>query len=185
MLVGIACAVGITLLIAAGNLVLERLGSLNIGVTSTDLNSLVDARRQVGLFVSLLMGSSAKGMTTFFLFFLLRALLRRRSLAVAAYVLLVTASFALQQSHPLIVAAGVSIVGGLVMFILVRFGVLAMIELILVETTLTSFPLTQDFSTWYAGSTIFASATVLLLTVYAFHTAIAGRPLFKDGFLET
>jgi hypothetical protein len=27
-------------------------------------------------------------------------------------------------------------------------------------------------------------AAVLALTAYAFHTALAGRPLFKAGFLE-
>jgi hypothetical protein len=52
------------------------------------------------------------------------------------------------------------------MFILVRFGVLAVIVVILVESTVTGFPLTQDFSTWYAGSTMFALTTVLVLAPF-------------------
>jgi len=53
-----------------------------------------------------------------------------------------------------------------------------------VSTILPEFPLTTNFSNWYAGSTLFVLASVLALTVYAFHTAMAGRPLFKEGFLE-
>jgi hypothetical protein len=44
--------------------------------------------------------------------------------------------------------------------------------------------LTTDLSAWYAGSTLAAVAIILALTAYAFHTAVAGRPLFKAGFLE-
>jgi hypothetical protein len=32
---------------------------------------------------------------------------------------------------------------------------------------------------------LFPVAIVLALTAYAFHTAVAGRPLFKAGFLES
>ena len=45
-------------------------------------------------------------------------------------------------------------------------------------------PLTTAFSAWYANPTIFLVIVVLALTGYAFHTAVAGRPLFKAGFLE-
>ena len=41
-----------------------------------------------------------------------------------------------------------------------------------------------DFSTWYAGGIVAVVAILLALTAYAFHTAVAGRPLFKAGFLE-
>ena len=38
---------------------------------------------------------------------------------------------------------------------------------------LIQFPATTDFSTWYAGSTIFAFAVVLALAAFAFRTAVA------------
>jgi len=47
------------------------------------------------------------------------------------------------------------------------------------------FLLTTDLSAWYAGPTMAAFALVLALTAHAFHTAVAGRPLFKGGFLES
>jgi hypothetical protein len=49
---------------------------------------------------------------------------------------------------------------------------------------LGQFPLTTDLLAWYAGTTVATVAVVLALTAYAFHTAVAGRPLFKAGFFE-
>ena len=69
-------------------------------------------------------------------------------------------------------------------FILTRFGVLVLIVAFSVDTALQDFPLTADLSTWYAGSSLFAIASVLALTAYASYTALAGRPLFKTGFLD-
>ena len=91
---------------------------------------------------------------------------------------------AVSPNHPLIAAGIGTIQFGLAIFILIRFGVLPMIVGIFVSSILPEFPLTTDFSTWYVASTLFALATVLALTAYAFHTAVAGRPLFKEGFLE-
>jgi hypothetical protein len=44
--------------------------------------------------------------------------------------------------------------------------------------------LTTDLSTWYASTTVSLIVGTLALTAYAFHIAVAGRPLFKAGFLE-
>jgi hypothetical protein len=52
-----------------------------------------------------------------------------------------------------------------------------------VGDTLGGVPI-ADFSTWYASTTVFVLVAILALTAYAFHTAVAGRPLFKAGFLE-
>ena len=79
----------------------------------------------------------------------------------------------------------VPLFSALLVFILTRFGVLALMVAFSVSTTLQDFPLTADLSTWYAGSSLFAIASVLMLTAYALYTALAGRPLFKAGFLDT
>jgi hypothetical protein len=46
------------------------------------------------------------------------------------------------------------------------------------------FPVTTDLSTWYASSTLIAYALVFVLAGYAFHSALAGRALFRGGFLD-
>ncbi len=46
------------------------------------------------------------------------------------------------------------------------------------------FPITYDFSEWYAGRTIFALVAVLLLAIYSLRTAWAGRAFLTESFLE-
>jgi hypothetical protein len=55
----------------------------------------------------------------------------------------------------------VPLFAALLVFILTRFGVLALLVAFSVSTALQDFPLTADFSTWYAGSSLFAMASVL------------------------
>jgi hypothetical protein len=71
----------------------------------------------------------------------------------------------------------------LMLFILIRFGLLPLIVLFFLGD-LTNTPITTDLSAWYAGGMILNFVIILALTAYAFHTARAGRPLFKEGFLE-
>jgi hypothetical protein len=76
------------------------------------------------------------------------------------------------------------LIAALALFGLIRFGVLALMSGIVVLLTLGAFLFAADFSAWYAGSSLFAIGSVLALTAYALYTALAGRPLFKAGFLE-
>jgi hypothetical protein len=46
------------------------------------------------------------------------------------------------------------------------------------------YPVTSDFSAWYAGSSIFAAALGLGLILYGFKTSLAGQPLFKGALVE-
>jgi len=55
---------------------------------------------------------------------------------------------------------------------------------IFVSSVLPEFPVTSDFSNWYAGANIFALLSVLLLGAWSFHTSLAGRRLFQEGLLD-
>jgi hypothetical protein len=44
--------------------------------------------------------------------------------------------------------------------------------------------LTIDLSAWYADGMFFCLVVLAAIVAYAFHTAVAGRPLFKGGLLE-
>lgn len=177
VLIGVVFGVAYTLLFFVGRLVEGRMLLI-------ELSSVLNALGMMSAFLSRLTSSIVLALLMFFVFFLLRALVRRPWLAAVVFVLLFAGTQALPQDHPLIAAAIGSIQFGLAIFILIQFGVLPMVVGIFVSSVLPDFPLTLDFSTWYSGSTIFALLTVLALTAYAFHTAIAGRALFKEGFLE-
>ncbi len=87
-------------------------------------------------------------------------------------------------SHPWLYGAIGGAQFGLALFILIRFGILPLTVGVFVSEILLAVPLTPDFSSWHAGSSLVALAAVLGLTAYAFYTATAGRQLFKEGFLD-
>ena len=175
VLVATAIGVSVACLMLAERILLAHYGSLSI--FDNQLRFVLDARRMVGSSLSLLVGETSLAMATFLWLFLFRVLLRRQWLAVAAFLLLFVVASGLGSDHPVIAVSIGMIFAGSLMFA-IRFGVLSLMAP-LVSNILIGAPLSTDFSTWYAGSAVFALAIVLALTAYAFHTAVAGRPLFK------
>ena len=53
-----------------------------------------------------------------------------------------------------------------------------------VAQVLVAFPLTFDLSAWYSEASLFALGTVLVLAVWSFRVALAGRSVLRDELLE-
>jgi len=119
----------------------------------------------------------------FVLFFLLRFLLRRGWLAALVCGLLFDGTIALKSTQPLADGLIFAPLLALVLFTLIRFGVLPLLLTFFVGD-LFAVPITTDLSAWYAGGTIPAVATILAITAYSFHIACAGRRLFRTDYLE-
>jgi len=182
LLIGFSLGVWFAIFFFVEDIFFERQGFIPQMVR---LNSLLDARRMTGEFSLFLHQSIGIALTLFFLFFLLRAVLKKQWLAAACFIVLFAGNTMLQSSHPVISGVFTAMQGGLALYTLIRFGVLPMVVGIFVSSILPEFPVTTDFSTWYSGSSIFALATVLALGSWSFHTTLAGRRLFKEGFLDT
>ena len=187
LLIGVAFGVGLAIWSFVVDLHREGSGVLS---TETNLNLasllgvghmtfVLDNSVVVSIFVSLLL---------LLFLFLLRTTLRRMWIAAVVFIVVLTLGF--------VASIGLGHVGlfdwvtlplysALLVFVLTRFGILTLIVTFSVADTLGSFPLTVDLSTWYAGSSLFAFASVLTLTAYALYTALAGRPLFKAEFLDS
>jgi predicted Ser/Thr protein kinase len=178
MLAGVAMGIGAVLCVLFAN----RYRPLNI--TSTlSLNLVLGSRSMTGEMLGLLITGIGEGLFLVFLFFLLRVMLRRQWLAAAVVILPFTVLGALSGAPVTVILFDslsllFSIAG------MIWFGVLSAVVTNFVLILLQYYLLTTDFSVWYAGPTVAAVAVVLALTAYAFHTAVAGRPLFKAGFLE-
>jgi serine/threonine-protein kinase len=120
-------------------------------------------------------------LATAMVFFLLRTVLRKEWLAAAAYVLL--------WSVPAYLSGGlISGVFGLVLaaaeiFVFLRFGLLALVFANYFGHSL-QFPLTTDFSAWYAGTSLFVLLCLAALAMYGFRIALAGRPAFSGTGLD-
>ena len=63
-------------------------------------------------------------------------------------------------------------------FVLMRFGLLALMIAVFYGLLLDSFPITANLSAWYADASVFALLVAGGLAVYGFFIALAGRPLW-------
>ena len=71
----------------------------------------------------------------------------------------------------------------LVVFVMLRFGLLAGIAGVFTANFFLSNPLTTDFSAWYSGATAFAAVITLLLAGYGFAVSV-DRKRFAIGDLD-
>ncbi len=180
VLVGIAFVAGLIFVRVLLMLVDPQYGQLS----SIGLPMLVDARSAVGALAHILLDGIITPLAIFFVFFLLRALLRRQWLAVGVFVLLCCSS-AFREPHLLPALAYCLCLGGAILLLLTRFGVLPMVSFICAFDIIFLFPPSVNLSAWYAGYGILSLLFVLGPAIWAFHTALAGRPLFQKSLLET
>lgn len=180
----IGCALGVVseLLVFGWDLVLTQHGLFRPSPLLGE--ALIDTQRMAGQFFYALRRAMGQTLLMFFFFFLLRALLRRQWLACAVWVLVGAGLIALGGALPAANAVFSAVLLGMAAVVAIRFGLLPLVAAVFTASMLNLFPKTADFSAWYAGSTLFALATVLVLAAYSLRTALAGRPLFKEGFLE-
>jgi hypothetical protein len=76
-------------------------------------------------------------------------------------------------------AISTAVVASFICFALTRFGVLSAAALLYVVNVAEVFPSPFSRSAWYADSALLAVVSVAILTAYAFHTTVAGRPLWR------
>ncbi len=125
------------------------------------------------------------GLATLFFLFILRVLLRKGWAAAVVFVLFF--SFVESQvptGAPVIFAIRGLILYSLTVFLLVRFGLLALIASELFGEFLGNFPLTTEVSAWYAGIGFAGILLMAAMAFYAFHTSLGGRPMFGAATLE-
>jgi hypothetical protein len=120
-----------------------------------------------------------------FFLFLLRALLRKEWAAALVCVLLFTALRppSASQYAPVLLVTGL-ITTGLQVFLLIRFGLLAVMASAVFNFILGSFPLTTQASAWYAGISLAGILLMAAMAFYGLHTSLGDRPVFGGAVLE-
>ncbi|HEX5734332.1 MAG TPA: serine/threonine-protein kinase, partial [Blastocatellia bacterium] len=126
------------------------------------------------------------GLGFMFLLLLFYALLRRQWLAALVVWLIHVAvlGFAFAGSGSWVLWIGPVMIATLYIIAAMRFGLLAMISAQLFFDFSFHYPITDDFSAWYSGATIFVLITLIGLAVYGFYTSLAGQPLFRGQILQ-
>ena len=183
LLVGVALGVAGSLLTPLGNLAGPLAESKGPQALATQLT--VSAGHSFAFWLELFMSAAGGGLSFLLMWILLRLLLRRWWLAVLVLVLLQLAMFGPGPGPAFAVRAiATAMYAGLLAYALARFGLVTTTVLIFVWTTLGRFPLTANLSAWYASSALLVILSVLALAIYAFHTTLAGRPLWRDELHE-
>jgi hypothetical protein len=167
------------------NMLVEPAGSIQFGAVRQSLDWLMGGRQIAAGMALLIPFAAGIGLFYLFVLFLFRTLFRRTWLAGLALVALGSAYYAADSPHMLAGALFFALAMGWAVPVILRMGVLPMILMILVSSILASCPMSTDFSSPYATGPIVALGSVLAFAAYCFHSALAGRPLIKAGFLET
>jgi len=115
-----------------------------------------------------------------FFLLLLYIILRRELLAAVAVWLIGTVAMSL--THETALGVPFSCVAAfLVVWVLYRYGLLALISAIFFLHLHIFYPVTSDFSAWYAADFVLALIISLALAGFAFYTSLAGQPLFRGA----
>ncbi|HEU4835762.1 MAG TPA: serine/threonine-protein kinase [Pyrinomonadaceae bacterium] len=114
------------------------------------------------------------------LFFLLLLYIIVRRERVAAVLVWVIVSVAISLTHETVAGVPFACVGAfLVVWVLYRYGLLALVSTIFFLHLVIFFPITSDFSAWYAADFVLALIIALALAGYGFYISLAGQQLFR------
>ena len=184
-LVGRDVLLGLTFGTAAALLAkLDRLVLMSFGGTpdiDTYPGSLMGVTGAISAFLTIFPNCVVQALIWFVLIFILRVILRRDWLAAGAFVLIYMGLNSL--ANPLAPALSALFAGAetaLLVFMMLRFGLVALIASSFAYVLLLLFPLTADFSVWYAGTSLFALLAAAAISAFALHTSLAGRAVFTD-----
>jgi serine/threonine-protein kinase len=117
-----------------------------------------------------------------FVLVLLRVVLRKQWAAVAT-VLLFPALGIVGSCDPGL-AVSLLVFIGVALFLLIRFGLLALVANFVLWYLLTNFPLTIQASAWYAGISLVGILLMAAIAFYGFYSSLGGRPVFGGAVLE-
>jgi hypothetical protein len=147
-----------------------------------NFGSVMGIRFFVSVILDQLTGSIFISLSMICSLFLMRVLLRNRKAAIAVFILFSTLAMMSRSSW----ASGIgqSVTLALLIFVLMRFGLVAAISCAFITLVYTVLPLTLDASAWYSGYGFATLAVFAVIVLYAFRTSLGGRPLLAPSRLD-
>jgi serine/threonine-protein kinase len=183
VLIGVAAGLTLILLIRVNFALPGWLGA----VPAVRSLGVLDALRGPRAILSTLCAGAGSAITIGMLFAMLliglRVVFRRNGLTIAAFafVLFVMQSFAFDVYPPALPLC--ALIAGLLTFLLVRIGLLALMVCLFASNSIGLLPFTSDLSLWYSGQTFAMIAASLALALFGFFTALGGQRIFTKDLL--
>lgn len=147
-------------------------------IITINVLTLGSVRKLLAVFLSSqVVASVFVGFTFLFFLLLLYILLRKEwRAALALFLIAVTIEVsAFAFGGPRLFWVASILVAAIITIVVARFGLLATMVAQLTFFLSISYPLTTDFSAWYAPSTVFALVIALGLAIYGFYISLGGR----------
>jgi len=179
VLIGTGIGVGMALIQIFGSLVYRMAGIPAVRI-AVDTSVLLGGRHLAGQFLYVVADALYKSLGVLFLIFLGRMLLRKQWLAAGVIVVSLAGINAANAINPFIGWPVNIAFFSVVVFTLMRFGLLSMSVALFMSLFIGQFPLTADWSVWYSGEIAFTAIAVLAVALFGFRTAQAGQSLFKQ-----
>jgi serine/threonine-protein kinase len=177
LLIGILVGLGYDLIFAVAIALMQRRGAPP--ATSAGLDKLLGLLPLGGSLLNRLTSSLAGALILFLLFFLLRVLLRREWLTAVVFTLAFAVGRGFATSYPSILVPTYAIIYGLLVFVLLRFGLVPVVACIFVADIMITGVFTANFGAWYGTPSLVVCLCVIGLAVWAFRTSLAGRPVLE------
>ena len=147
-------------------------------IITVNVLTLGSLRRVLAVFLSSQVVPSVFAGFAFLFFLLLLYIVLRKEWRAALALFLITLAIevsAFAFGGPRLFWVASILVAATITILVARFGLLATMVAQLFFFLSLNYPLTTDFSDWYASSTIFALLVALGLAIYGFYISIGGR----------
>jgi len=149
--------------------------------------SFLGLRYQLAQLLEILTTAVLEPMGLLLLLLLLLVVVRRRRPAVVVLCVLLAGVTTLVTLPPggnlYLHAAFHGMVAAALVFLLMRFGLLAVMVAVFYMLLLRDYPITADWQAWYVEASLFAMLVAGGLALYGFFTSLAGRRLLHKGVL--
>jgi tRNA A-37 threonylcarbamoyl transferase component Bud32 len=121
---------------------------------------------------------------TLFLLLVFVVIFRREWLSLGLLWLLLTIFGTLVGQNSLVGVPAAMIGAAIILFVLYRFGLLALCATLFVAHIWVFYPMTTELKAWYAVDFVIGMIICLALAGYAFYTSLAGQPVFGGKLFQ-
>jgi len=173
VLIGLLVGLGYDVVFAASNALETKSGG--IPSTSVYLDTLLGIQRTTGIVFNRLSVGLVAALLFFLLFFILRVILRKEWIAALGFILFFILGRGIDSTNPLATLTTYAIVYGIIVFVLLRYGVLALVVTIFVTDLVPEILFTTNFSAWYGSGSLLIIALMVGLALLAFRFALGGQ----------
>jgi len=185
VLIGMTYGVLLGVFESGDNVLLPLMGRLPPRPGTPSMDSLLGVRLALGSILAYTWIWVLWSLGIFFLLFLVRLLVKKDWIAAIVIVFLGAGAFTSTGDDYfwLSFLAG-AVIWLSIYLVLRRFGLLALAVGMTVQNTLVTFPMTTHLSRWYASGAIAGMLVIIAISLFAFHSALAGQQLFSAKVLD-